>query len=115
MRQTGIIAAPGIIALEQMVDRLDEDHKNARRLAQGIARIPGLSIDVEGIKTNILYFNLVSKGLTADEFITRLDQKGVKCLCTGPASFRMVTHYGIYPEDIDRALECMGEAMKGAC
>jgi threonine aldolase len=114
MRQTGVIAAPGIIALEQMVDRLDEDHKNARRLAQGIASIPGLSIDLEGIKTNILYFNLASKELTADKLVTKLDQKGVKFLRLGPSTFRMVTHYGIYSEDVDTALECLNEVMKGA-
>jgi threonine aldolase len=114
MRQTGIIAAPGIIALERMVDRLDEDHKNARRLAQGIARIPGLSIDPERIKTNILYFDITSKGLTADELVAKSDRKGIKFLRLGPSTFRMVTHYGIDSEDVDRALECLNEVMKGA-
>jgi threonine aldolase len=97
-----------------MVDRLDEDHKNARRLAQGIARIPGLSIDPERIKTNILYFDITSKGLTADELVAKSDRKGIKFLRLGPSTFRMVTHYGIDSEDVDRALECLNEVMKGA-
>ena len=112
MRQTGVIAAAGTIALEQMVDRLTEDHMNARRLAEGIAQIPGLSIDLPRIKTNIIFYDLVSDRLTADEFIKRLAQKGIKLLPTGPSRFRMVTHYGINSEDIDAALVALGEVME---
>lgn len=111
MRQTGVIAAAGTIALEQMVDRLTEDHMNARRLAEGIAQIPGLSIDPARIKTNIIFFDLVNDRLTADEFIKQLGQKGIRLLPTGPSRFRMVTHYGINSEDIDAALVALGEVM----
>lgn len=112
MRQTGIIAAAGMVALEEMVARLKEDHANARSLAEGIAQIPGLSTDTEGVKTNIIYFELVSQRLTADEFITRAGLKGLKFLPTGPSRFRMVTHYGIEPEDIAEALAVLSAIMK---
>jgi threonine aldolase len=112
MRQTGIIAAAGIVALEEMLDRLKEDHANARELAAGIAQIPGLSIDVKGIKTNIIYFDLESKRLTPEEFITRTGLRGVKFLPTGPSRFRMVTHYGITPKDIAEALDILNAVME---
>ncbi len=112
MRQSGVIAAAGIIALEQMVDRLAEDHANARRLAEGIARIPGLSIDLAGVKTNIIYFDLVSDQPTNDEFVIRLGQKGIKLLPTGSSRFRMVTHHGISTEDIDATLVALTEVME---
>ena len=114
MRQTGIIAAPGILALEQMVDRLAEDHVNARSLAEGIARISGLHIDLERIKTNIIFFDLIDKSQTPEEFMDQLDQRGIKFLRMGASRFRMVTHYGIQPDDINRALACLAEVMKKA-
>lgn len=114
MRQTGVIAAPGTIALEQMVDRLAEDHMNARCLAEGIAQIPGLSIDLARVQTNIIYFDLVSDRITADVFMKQLGQKGIKLLRTGPSRFRMVTHYGIHSEDIDATLMCLGKVVEGS-
>jgi len=112
MRQTGIIAAAGVVALEEMLDRLTEDHDNARNLAEGIARIHGLSIDPQVVKTNIIYVDFVSERLTADEFITRAVSRGVRFLHTGPSRFRMVTHYGIVPEDIADALEILSAVME---
>lgn len=112
MRQTGIIAAAGVIALDEMRARLKEDHANARKLAGGIARIPGLSIDPEVVKTNILYFDLASDHLTADEFITGAGLKGLKFLATEPGRFRMVTHYGIEAGDVDEVLKILAWVMK---
>jgi len=112
MRQTGIIAAAGVVALREMVSRLKEDHDNARNLAEGIARIPGLSVEGQWVKTNIVYFYLVSERLTADEFITRAAARGVRFLPTGPSRFRMVTHYGIVPEDIAETIEILSRVMK---
>jgi threonine aldolase len=111
MRQTGVIAAAGIVALEEMMHRLEEDHINARRLAEGIAQIRGLSIDLQRIRTNIIYFDLVGDRLSADEFMTRLGKKGIRLLRTGPSRFRMVTHHGIRSEDIDAALVALGEVI----
>jgi threonine aldolase len=114
MRQTGVIAAAGIVALEEMVDRLAEDHANARCLAEGIARIPGLAIEVERIKTNIVYFDLIDDRLAGDEFVAQLEKKRVRLLPTGPSRFRMVTHYGIEAVHIEAALAAIAEVMKGA-
>lgn len=113
MRQAGIIAAAGIIALEQMVERLKEDHTNARRLADGIDQIEGLSIDLAAVQTNILYFDLVSDKVDVQTFLTRLGEKGVRLLhIGGPRCFRVVTHYGIEAEDIDVTLAAMREVME---
>ena len=114
MRQSGIIAAAGITALEQMVDRLAEDHANARRLAEGIARITGLSIEPERIQTNIIYFSLVSQRLTVEKLVAQLYNKGIKILQVGPTRLRAVTHYGISAKDIDLTLTALDEIMEGA-
>ena len=104
MRQAGIIAAAGIVALETMIDRLAEDHANARRLAEGIATIGGLATDPARVQTNILYCDLAGGRFSDTEFIERLAQKGLRLSHTGPARFRMLTHYGIDAADIDAAL-----------
>jgi len=100
MRQAGIIAAAGIVALETMVDRLQEDHTNARLLADGIADLPGVVLDPETIKTNIIYFDLDDAAMESANFLTVLAAKGIQFFDTGPRRFRMVTHYGITAEDI---------------
>ncbi|UCG30410.1 MAG: low-specificity L-threonine aldolase [candidate division WOR-3 bacterium] len=113
MRQAGIIAAPGIVALSKMISRLAEDHKNARRLAEGIAQIPGLSIELDKVWTNIVYFDIKTDKMTADELVTKLTEKGVMTLATGTTRFRMVTHYGIGADDIDRTLAALTLVMGG--
>jgi len=111
MRQSGIIAAAGIEALEHMVDRLAEDHENARRLAEGIAHIPGLSIELNRIQTNIVYFDMADKQFDTGTLVTQLAGQGVKMLQVGPGRLRAVTHYGISTDDIDFALAAISEAM----
>ncbi|OHE32169.1 MAG: threonine aldolase [Syntrophus sp. RIFOXYC2_FULL_54_9] len=113
MRQAGIIAAAGIVALESMVDRLAEDHENARRLAEGIAGIEGLATDPLRVRTNILYVDLVDRRFSDDEFLRRLAEKGVRFSHTGPARFRMLTHYGIGKAEIDTALIALQSVMQG--
>ena len=100
MRQAGIIAAAGIVALETMVDRLQEDHTNAKLLADGIADLPGVVLDPETIKTNIIYFDMDDNAIESADFLTVLAAKGIQFFDTGPRQFRMVTHYGITAEDI---------------
>jgi threonine aldolase len=107
MRQAGIIAAAGIVALETMVDRIRHDHDNAARLAQGIAGLNGLEVDLAGVQTNIVYFDVVRAGLSAETLVTRLAGKGVRMLCSGPGRVRAVTHYGIERNDIDEALSAL--------
>lgn len=113
MRQAGILAAAGIVALEEMVERLAEDHANARRLAEGIAQIEGLAVDLGAVQTNILYFELVTDKIDVQAFLARLGEKGIKLLCIGgPRRFRAVTHYGIEAEDIDETLEALREVLE---
>jgi len=112
-RQSGIIAAAGIEALEHMVDRLAEDHQNARRLAEGIARIQGLSLDLEKIQTNIVYFDMADDRFTAGKLVTQLADRGIKILQVAPERLRAVTHYGISADDIDSALAVISEVMAG--
>lgn len=108
MRQVGAIAAAGVVALEEMVDRLADDHVNARLLAEGLASIPGIRIDPSTVMTNIVIFDL--DGLDPPEFRARCRERGV--LVSGvPPHIRMVTHYGIERADIEEALDRVREAV----
>jgi threonine aldolase len=113
MRQAGTIAAAGVVALEQMIDRLAEDHVNARRLAEKLAEIPGLSVALERVETNIVYFDLLDGSLQPDQFLARLREGGVKMQSTGPRRFRAVAHYGIEAEDVEKALTMVRQVMEG--
>ena len=104
MRQAGIIAAAGLYALENMVERLEEDHANARRLAEGLAPLPGLDINLENAQSNILIFDVTGE-ITAEEFAGRMAQENVRFNPIGPTQVRMVTHYGIEQSDIDIAID----------
>jgi threonine aldolase len=107
MRQAGILAAAGIYALEHNVERLAEDHLNAKRLAHGIAEIDGLDIDVNTVQTNILYFGVRQSGLTVPILVERLKAEGVLMLGTGLNNIRAVTHLDVSKEGIDRAVEVL--------
>ena len=112
MRQCGVIAAAGIVALEQMVERLADDHAHARRLAQGIAQVPGLSVDLAAVETNLVYFEVPANSVTADELAHDLGQRGIRVLALGPRRLRAVTHHGIEAEDIDQSLDAIRAAMR---
>ena len=112
MRQAGVLAAAGIVALEKMIDRLREDHDNAMRLARGIERIDGLSIDLDRVHTDIVYFDVARDGPTGEELAKRLNSRGVRVLSVGPRRIRAVTHYGVTAKDIDLALLVLTEAMQ---
>jgi len=112
MRQAGVLAAAGIVALEKMTDRLREDHDNAMRLARGIARIDGLSIDLAHVHTDIVYFEVVRDGLTAEELAKRLDGHGVRMLSVGPKRIRAVTHYGVTADDVESAILALEDVMR---
>jgi threonine aldolase len=110
MRQAGIIAAAGIVALNQMVDRLAEDHENCRRLAYGLADLPQVEIKAEEVVTNILIFtlrNAQGQTLSVEEtniFLQRAEEHDVQLSLMGGANIRAVTHYGIETHHIDDAL-----------
>ena len=112
MRQAGIIAAAGIVALEGMVDRLAEDHRNARRLAEGIAGIRGLSTEPDRVCTNILYIDLTDRRFSDEEFLERLEKRGVRVSHTGPSRFRMLTHHGIGVPEIDAAIAALRSVLQ---
>jgi threonine aldolase len=112
MRQAGIIAAAGINALEQMVDRLADDHKNAKRLANAIAGIDGLKIDLASVRTDIVYFEIACERITAEKLVDELNKRAVKILHLGPNRLRAVTHYGITAEDIDAAADAIRDVLR---
>jgi threonine aldolase len=105
MRQAGILAAAGIVALTEMVERLSDDHANAKRLAEGLEGINGISIDPELVKTNIVFFDITRSDMTAEQLAGQLAGKGLKVLPLGPKQLRAVTHYHITPNDIEYALD----------
>ena len=107
MRQAGILAAAGIVALDEMIDRLAEDHANARRLADGISRIEGLAIDVARVQTNITFFDLVDERITEADVIAGLREQGILLHHAGPRRFRMVVHYGIGKAEIEQAVAAL--------
>ncbi len=111
MRQAGVIAAAGIVALEEMVERLQEDHDTARLLAEGIAQIPGLSLDLRTVQTNIVFFDVVSDRMSPQQFVDALRPEGVWMWVLGSGRVRAVTHYGIVRQDIERALQVMRRVM----
>ena len=112
MRQAGVLAAAGLVALDTMIDRLAEDHQNARRLAQGLANIDGLSVDPESIQTNIVFFDVDEDLGTAADLIAALKNQGVLVSYPGKQSIRMVTHRHISPEDIEEALSRTSAAVR---
>ncbi len=111
MRQAGIIAAPGIVALEKMVNRLREDHANARALAEGLTQIKGIAVNLETVQTNIVRYDIGGLGIDASRFVAELGKYGIKTSGSG-SSIRMVTHRMISREDIDYTLKIVEKLSK---
>lgn len=104
MRQAGIIAAPGIVALESMIDRLEEDHHNALLLAKGVAKIEGIHIDLDLVQTNIVCFDIGGLGIEDSLFLSRLKAKNILALLLAKNKVRMVTHRGINKEQVETSI-----------
>ncbi len=104
MRQVGIIASAGIFALEHNIDRLAEDHRRARRLAEKVSGIEGLKIDLESVQTNIVVIDVAGSGLSVEECTNMLERKGVLVIPFGRTTVRAVTHLDIDDEDIEKAI-----------
>ena len=109
MRQAGVLAAAGLIALEESPKRLHIDHANARFLAQELAQIPGIAIDPAKVASNILFFDVSGTGLTANEISNRLAAQGVLANATNPKVIRMVTHLDVDRAGCERALQVLRE------
>jgi threonine aldolase len=103
MRQAGVLAAAGLIALEESPKGLPDDHANAKRLAEGLAELPGIKIDPEKVVTNIVIFEVSGTGMMPDEICAQLRQRGVLASGFG-SSIRVVTHYDVSRADIETAL-----------
>ncbi|MDR7415419.1 MAG: GntG family PLP-dependent aldolase [Armatimonadota bacterium] len=102
MRQAGVLAAAGIVALQEMVDRLAEDHRRAKALARGLSRLPGVEVDPDQVDTNIV---LVRVEGDARALVARLAAQGVLCFALSPHEIRLVTHRHISDEDVAWAVE----------
>ena len=105
MRQAGILAAAGIIALENMTERIADDHQNARALAEGISDIKGISIDLDKIQTNIIYFSLDHPKIESSLFLDKMCEKNIHFFELGPSWYRLVTHNGISKDDVSNVVE----------
>jgi len=109
MRQVGVLAAAGIVALERMVERLAEDHANARRLGEGLAKLPGLRVDLASVQTNIVILRVERGAAATAELVAGCAARKVKVHAMGPAAMRCVTHKDVDAEDISRALQAFRE------
>ena len=111
MRQAGVLAAAGLIALEESPKGLNVDHDNAQFLAQELAHIPGIKIDAAKVVTNILFFNVAETGMTAHEISKLLAAQGVLANATNPQTIRMVTHLDVDRAGCERAMQVLREVV----
>jgi threonine aldolase len=124
MRQAGVLAAAGIVALQQMTGRLAEDHARARRLAAGLANLPGVQLDPGTPYTNMIFLNLAENEMAGDilpagqrghagRFLTQqLEQLGIKVGVAGRNRFRLVTHYWIDDQAVDRTIQAFTDVLQ---
>ncbi len=110
MRQVGVLAAPGLIALTEMVDRLKDDHVRAKRLARGISGLPGITIDPETVETDILIFGFEHPRLSCQDMLEKMKEKGILALAVS-GGIRMVTHKDVGDEDVERAIKAFREIL----
>ena len=114
MRQAGVLAAAGIVALETMTDRLVDDHANAKRLAQGLAQSPDILLDAGRVQTNIVIFEMAPEAISPKQFAQGLAARGVKVGVIGGRRLRAVTHCDVSTEDIDYAIFAVKEVLNHA-
>ena len=111
MRQAGVLAAAGLIALEQMPARLHEDHANARLLAEALSHLENVAIDFDTVETNILIFQLTG-GLSAADLVSRLKARGILASTVGQNAIRLVTHFDVDRNACIRAAEALTEEIE---
>lgn len=104
LRQAGILAAPGIISLTKMVERLAEDHEKAKRLADAIENMSKFKV-TNSVDTNMLIVDISGTGLISDQFVSELEKKGVRSVTVSPTAIRLTTHYDVSFSDIDQAID----------
>jgi threonine aldolase len=112
MRQAGVLAAAGVVALQSMVERLADDHRHARQLAQRLETIPGLVLDPGTPKTNMLFCSLADGvPLSASQVAAALAERGLRVGVVAPRRFRLVTHYWIGDEDVTQAVAAFRDVL----
>jgi threonine aldolase len=111
MRQVGIIAAAGIYALDHHLERLKEDHQNAKRLAVGLKEFKGVSVDPKHVETNIVIFDVMDTGMTGAQVAEPMRREGVLIHAFGKTQIRLVTHLDVSSEDIERTLKVFEKAL----
>lgn len=111
MRQAGVIAAAGVVALTEMVDRLAEDHANARMLAEALNNLPEIQIDLDSVQTNLVRCRLISETLTDEAFIQGMKEQGILLGRIGNGNLRFVTHYGITEANIQTTIQAVKKAL----
>ncbi len=115
MRQAGVLAAAGIIALEKMVARMSEDHRRARQLAEGLAQVPYMTLEYDQPATNIIFLTLSPETpLNAFQIGARLEQRGIKVQVKGAQRFRLVTHYWIDDQAVETTIDAFHQVMQAA-
>jgi threonine aldolase len=114
MRQAGILAAAGLYALDHHLERLREDHRNARLFAERIAEIPGIKVDLNAVETNIVFFDVAATGFSATEISERLQESGVLIGALGPSQLRTVTHLDISRADVETAAKALRQVCQTA-
>lgn len=112
MRQAGIIAAAGIVALQRMVDRLEEDHINACRLAEGISAMPGVQVDLSTVQTNTVVFRVVDERFSCESFIASARRYGLNLSEFRYGRIRAVVHHGTDAEQIQEALRITAQVLE---
>jgi threonine aldolase len=113
MRQAGVLAAAGLIALEEGPKRLHEDHANASFLGEGLAQIAGVKIDIATVQTNIVIFDITGTGMQANDIVAKLKDRGVICGAVNPQLIRFVTHCNVSRKDCEAALKAMESICAG--
>ena len=113
MRQAGVLAAAGLYALDNHLDRLADDHRRAHRLADGLAAVPGIEVDLEGVETNMVYLDVAGTGLDAAGFLERLAPLEVLPVLIGATTLRAVTHLDIDDAGVEQAIAAFTEVAAG--
>ncbi|HWI61389.1 MAG TPA: beta-eliminating lyase-related protein, partial [Symbiobacteriaceae bacterium] len=112
MRQAGILAAAGLLSIRTMVDRLAEDHENARALGRGLNEIPGLQVDMATVQTNMVMFDILDDRWDAEQLSGVMVKAGVLAGATGPRRVRLVTHKDVDAADCAEALDRIARVLK---
>lgn len=114
MRQAGILAAAGIVAIENSPAGMPQDHENAKFIAESLSRVPGISVDPSDVQTNIVIYDVDGTGMTGKELSAKLRERGVLSNAVGQYRMRMLTHFDVTREQCERAMEVMSEVCAGA-